>query len=318
MGSQLTQVAGSLTGQKSPHGQAGSFIDRQFLGGAQRDAAEQQARAGHAALATQKYIFNQTRKDAEPWRQSGLRALNQLNEQMPDLNKSFSMADYQADPGFDFRMAEGSKAIERSAAARGGLNSGATMKSLTRFAQGTASDEYGRAYDRFNNDRTNRFNKLSSLSGVGQVANSEMAVGGRNYGNQATQIQQGIGNARAGGIIGQYDAINHTMDQAAKYGAMMSDVNQKTNIAPAHDEISQILDGLRPYTFDYKEAAYGVTPQIGILAQDLEKTEFGRSIVQQTPNGKMIMVPQAVGALLAAVASLHTRVKQLEGKSWQS
>jgi hypothetical protein len=56
---------------------------------------------------------------------------------------------FQADPGYQFRMQEGQKAIEGSAAARGTQLSGATMKALAKYGQNLASDEYGKAYDRF-------------------------------------------------------------------------------------------------------------------------------------------------------------------------
>ncbi len=57
------------------------------------------------------------------------------------------------DPGFDWRLAQGTKALEGSAAARGGLLSGATLKGINDYAQNQASGEYSKAYDRFTGDR---------------------------------------------------------------------------------------------------------------------------------------------------------------------
>jgi hypothetical protein len=311
MGAQIAGATSALGGSSNP---VGKFVDQNFLGGAERDAAAAQIQAGREANATQRYIFDQNRKDAQPWRQAGVNALGDLTSQMPDLNRSFTMADYQADPGYDFRMSEGQKAIERSAAARGGLNSGATMKSLTRFSQGTASDEYGKAYDRFNNDRTNRFNKLSALSGVGQVANQGIAAAGQNYGNNVSQNLMEMGNSSSAGIMGQKNAISNDINQGTRIGMLFSDAELKEHIAPGRNEVLQVLSSIRPYTFDYKSGAYGAGPQIGILAQELERTEFGRNIVGVDPAGsKYIKIPQAVGALLASVANLHERLSQIEG-----
>ena len=52
------------------------------------------------------------------------------------------------DPGYQFRLDEGRKALERSAAAQGTLRSGATLKGLMDYGQNTASQEYQRAYNR--------------------------------------------------------------------------------------------------------------------------------------------------------------------------
>ncbi len=121
----------------------------------------------------------------------------------PSLTKKFGQEDFQQDLGYDFRMKEGQKAIERSAAARGGLQSGGFMKSLGRYGQDYASGEYQNAYNRFTNDQSNRFNKLAALAGVGQTANSQLANAGQNYANQAGQNAMGAANAQgAAGIAG--------------------------------------------------------------------------------------------------------------------
>jgi len=57
-------------------------------------------------------------------------------------------ADIANDPNYQFRSAEGEKAIQRSAAAHGTLLSGGTLKSLERYRQGVASEEAGKAFDR--------------------------------------------------------------------------------------------------------------------------------------------------------------------------
>jgi len=52
------------------------------------------------------------------------------------------------DPGYQFRLSEGAKAMNRSAAARGTLKTGATIKALSDYRANAASDEYQRAFDR--------------------------------------------------------------------------------------------------------------------------------------------------------------------------
>lgn len=168
---------------------------------AAKDASAAQAAAADRATTLQRDIYNQNREDQEPWRKAGAQALSGLGNS--DFQRDFTSRDFDVDPGYNFRMAEGQKAIERSAAARGGLNSGANMKALAKYGQGLASDEYNNAYNRFNSDRDRRFNRLSSVAGVGQTANNALAQAGQNFANQAGSNMMGAANAQgAAGIAG--------------------------------------------------------------------------------------------------------------------
>lgn len=184
---------------------AGGYMSAQAAG----NAADTQAAASQYAADLQYKQFKQQRKDAEPWRNAGVDALGRIQGSMGDFNRDFSMQEFQADPGYEFRMAEGQKALERSAAARGGLNSGRTMKELTRYSQGVASDEYQNAYNRYNADRDRRFNRLASLAGIGQTANAQVSQAGQNYANQAGAAAMGGANAQAAGMVGQANAWNN-------------------------------------------------------------------------------------------------------------
>ena len=134
------------------------------------------------------------------------------------LANNFTLADYQADPGYAFRLAEGQKALERSAAARGGLYSGRAMKDMNAYAQGQASQEYGNAYNRYQSNQNNQYNRLASIAGVGQTANNALAQSGQNYANQVGNLtmtnaaNQGnaalVGaNARMSGYAGLGNAL---------------------------------------------------------------------------------------------------------------
>lgn len=166
-------------------------------GNAAKQGMQAQQQAARDANATQLHIFNQQREDAQPWRQAGIDALGQISSGMDDMTRSFSMEDFQKDPGYQFRMQEGQKALENSAAARGGLNSGATLKALSRYGQDFASNEYTNAVNRYNTDRTTRFNMLSSLAGTGQTANTQIGQAGQNYANAYGNNVTGAANAQA-------------------------------------------------------------------------------------------------------------------------
>lgn len=125
-----------------------------------------------------------------------------------DLNRYFTLADFERDPGYQFRMDEGQRGGEASAAARGGLMSGGALKALERYRQGFASNEFNTAYNRFNTDRTNRFNRLSSIAGIGQTANNQVGGAGMNAANNISNNQLAAGNSQAAGQVGSANAIS--------------------------------------------------------------------------------------------------------------
>lgn len=174
-------------------------------------AADAQKDAAKTASNTELAMFEQNREDMQPWREAGETALGQLSAGTTaggDFNRDFRLADFQRDPGYQFRMDEGQQALERSAAARGGLFNGGTLKALTQYGQNFASNEYGSAYNRFNADRDRRFNRLSSLAGTGQTATRDVANMGSQVASNVAGNQLAAGNARASGYVAQGNAIN--------------------------------------------------------------------------------------------------------------
>ena len=111
------------------------------------------------------------------------------------------------DPGYQFRLDEGMKGLERSAAARGGLLSGATLKGITRYGQDAASQEFTNAFNRYQAERTGTLNPFQSMAGQGQSTANTLTNLGMNYANQAGEAYMGAGNARASGYVGQANAI---------------------------------------------------------------------------------------------------------------
>jgi len=119
----------------------------------------------------------------------------------------------------------------------------------------------------------------------------------------------------------QAAATAQTQQQGAIFGALgtagaaMSDKTQKTEIKSKGGISKEFLDVLKPYEYKYKDpsmdgAAHG--RRFGIMAQDLEKSEAGKSIVMDTPDGKKIDVSQGLGLSLAALADINERLKKLE------
>lgn len=136
----------------------------------------------------------------------------QLPSDFGSMNHDFSLADFAVDPGYQFTKSEGQKAIDRSAAARGSVLGGGTIKAQTRYANNLASQQFGDAFNRFQVNRSNKINPLLSLSGFGQTSAGQVASAGTNLGNNtANLIYNGAtdaANARASGYAATANGIN--------------------------------------------------------------------------------------------------------------
>lgn len=199
---------------------------------ASQEAASTQSGASDRAAALQEAQYQQTRKDQlaqyeqirrdqQPYRDVAYPSLGNLSKGLQSggqYARNFGLSDFQADPGYQFRVQQGEQGINRAASARGGQYSGATLKALARFNQDIGSQEYGNAYSRFNTDRTTQFNRNASLAGIGQTANTavgnagntaygNIATAGQNSANQQGNAIQNAGEARASGYVGQANAI---------------------------------------------------------------------------------------------------------------
>lgn len=204
---------------------AGPILGGIIGGNAAENAADTQAAAANNASATQLKMFNIARQDQEPWRRTGMYSLNDLAQltnirtgdplQSP-LLRQFRMSDFRQDPGYKFRQSEGEKAINRAASAAGRYDSPRTLKDLMRFNQGTADQEYGDAWNRFNSTQTNQFNRLAAISGLGQTAANQTASGALSTGNSLANIALQSGAAQAAGQVGQANAWGNAIGSAYK------------------------------------------------------------------------------------------------------
>jgi hypothetical protein len=247
-----------------------------------RASSAQQQAAGEATQAQREIANEQTALQREqylkqlelnePFRLAGLTGTNMLLNQLqgPSASakfagvpgydpasamKNFGAADFQADPGYAFRLSEGMKALDRTAAARGGLLSGATLKGAQRYGSDLASQEYqnafnryqanrsaqeqayGNAFNRFQTERTNTLAPLQSLAGVGQSAAQQAQQASQNYtagttnalgnyGNAAASNAIGAGNARASGYMGGANALSSGVGQGLNFYQNQNLVNQ--------------------------------------------------------------------------------------------
>lgn len=269
------------------------------------EALREQRRAGNRSIALQREQFDQAREDLNPYREIGGGRLKDLAGD--DFQRDFTMGDFQKDPGYNFRMQEGMKALEGSAAARGSLNSGATLKALSRYGQDFASNEYNNAYNRFNADRDRRYGRLLDLANVGLQASGQQINAGQNYANQAGSTMIGMGNAAASKYLGQADQFRQAVQGGAQGAAQAyySDCRLKTNIEPVgQEEIKELKAAIKPYRFNYVSKEFGQGDWVGVMAQDLEKTKLGKTVVEKDERGlRKVNLGKLLSLLVAAEAS---------------
>lgn len=92
----------------------------------------------------------------------------------------------------------------------------------------------------------------------------------------------------------------------------LSDKRSKTDIEDGDKDANALLDGLKAYTYRYKDEANGKGRRTGIMAQDLQRV--APHAVVDTPQGKQVHGAHLATALAAGLASVHKRLKAVEGK----
>lgn len=198
-----------------------------------RSAASQQSDAARQAGELSNAQFLQTREDQRPFREAGIRALPQLEAQQNMMPGAFTgQVNLGQDPGYAFRLSEGQKALDRSAAARGGLISGGALKAAQRFGQDLGSQEYQNAYNRaltgYNANvarEATGYNRLAALAGIGQTATSQIgAAGAANAANMGNYLTGGAA-ANAAGQVGTANALTGGLSTYLNYNQGQNLVN---------------------------------------------------------------------------------------------
>lgn len=214
----------------------GNIVAAKKQAKATKAAANIAADSAQYAADLQKQMFDKQLELQAPFRASGLAAQNRLNELLglgPRYDQSqgnfnaadygkyardFSMKDFTTDPGYAFRVSEGMKALDRQAAARGGLISGGALKAAQRYGQDLGSQEYMNAFNRYQTNRANQLNPLQSITGAGQTATNQLAGAAGNYGTNAGNIAMTGGANQANAYLARG---NISAGQYGNYGDLL-------------------------------------------------------------------------------------------------
>ena len=231
----------------------GAYLSSQ----ASKNAAGTQADAARYAADAQARATEQQVALSEPYRAAGTTALNQLSQMSQPggrLTEEFNPATASTmDPGYAFRLREGMKALNATAAARGGLISGNALRAATGYGQEMGSQEYTNAFNRYQINRANLLDPLKFLSGQGQAAAAGQAA---NIGAGATNtanLMTNAANAQAAGQIGSANAYANAIGQ----GVSMYNTNQLLNRFAPQTQAANYYGTTPGTTGDFQSSSYG-------------------------------------------------------------
>jgi len=226
----------------------GNVVGGYMQGQAAKKAAETQAAAIRDQIAEQRRQFDIQNEQLAPYRQLGYTALNDITGRKDFLTSQFGPDQYAQylDPSYNFRYEQGQRATQNALNAGGGLLSGNTLRGLTEYGQGAASQEYANAFNRFQTERGNIYNTLAGMAGIGQTGQSQANQLAQNYMNAQTQLGVGLGQVQAAGQIGQANAISGGLQNAANMYTLYDLRKKKESELPSNAYLGSNLSAYGP------------------------------------------------------------------------
>ena len=211
-GQLLGGAAGFFLGGGSPAGALagaalGGALD-EATGGGQTGAAREAAQIANAssdrALALQQRMYDESIARQQPYYQAGVNALPGYLKGIAaggEYVRPFTMADFRTDPGYAFRLSEGQKALDRQAAARGGLISGSALKAAQRYGQEMGTQDYGRALQDFYGRQEVARNAAAGVAGYGPTSNALATAAGERLVTGSAPLMQNQGYNTANAML---------------------------------------------------------------------------------------------------------------------
>ena len=215
---------------------------------AAENAAQMQANAATAAAELQNEQFNTINQQQAPQRATGYNALNQLGQlgsgtyQQYDANgnvigagqgsgyltRQFGDQDLNSNlaPNYNFQLQQGQGATNALNNVAGG--GGNAAQGLEQFTQNFAGNAYQNAFTNFNNQRTNIYNTLAGIAGIGQAGQSATNAAGTNATNAIGQLGVGAASALGQGQVGAANAYSGAINNVGNNLTLWSLLGNKT------------------------------------------------------------------------------------------
>lgn len=224
-------TAGNALSSMLPYLAAGNVASSLLGANAAQKAAELQSAAANRGIDLQKYIFDTLNQQQAPYREAGYGALSNIQGQLPYLTSKFTPEDFAAgiDPGYAFRLKQGQMAAQRAGNLKG--MTGNVLTGLQDYTQGLASQEYQKAFDRNIAQKSNIYNTLAGIAGIGQTAQGQTNQAAGNYGTNASNLLTGGAAAQAAGQVGTANAISGGLGNVMNTYTLASLLNQNPSVA---------------------------------------------------------------------------------------
>ena len=196
----------------------------------------------------------------QPYETAGAGAVNTLASDLApggELNSNLTADQLLAnDPGYQARLNLGNRQLEHQLAAEGKGNSGAELQQLERYGQDYASNEFSNAYQRFQQNQTNLYNRLSGVAGIGQNAQGQgIQVGEAFLSPQASNLmnagmynsQTGLSAATSAGQLGLSAATSagnldvNALNAANAFGMSGAEYSGNTTMASGNAQAGSVL-----------------------------------------------------------------------------
>jgi uncharacterized coiled-coil protein SlyX len=197
------------------------------------------------------------------------------------------------------------QAIDQNANSRGllfsGLKQGAEQNAATSAANQTQSN-IAQGNANLSNYAQNYGNQVAQSNIANYQGNVNSAL--NQYQTQLGSYNQGqqFSGQMFGGILG-------TAGLVAGGIGMGSDENLKDDVKDDDGEAQKMIDNLKAKSFSYKDDPEKKT-QLGILAQDMEKSPMGKAVVIETPKGKGLDIGKTLSAMMAVQSVMNKRLKK--------
>lgn len=243
---------------------------------------------------------------ATPWQDHGL--VSKLTAQMNGQGPSLAQAQLQQ--GTDQNIAQ---QMAMAASARGG-SLGMAQRQAAMNAAGVQQQMAGQSGILRLQEQQQAQQQLAQL--IGQRDQTRQGLIGLANQRDATNV---TAQANSKNFVEGAAPIIAGLGQAAAAGAMASDERVKTDVKPAGKKIESFLDALGAHEYEYKgeakkSALGGEGKHVSPMAQELEKTELGKGMVEDTAGGKVVDYGKGFGVMLATMKEMHERLKKIEGK----
>ena len=232
-----------------------SILGGLISGQGAKQGAQTQADAALQSAQLQKQMFDVQNAQQAPFRQTGYNALNQIGQLGSGtygiydptgnvtgqgqgsgyLTQQFGPEQFAAgiDPGYAFRLQQGQRQLAAQQNASGGLIGGNALTGMQDYTQGQASQEFGNAFNRFNTQRSNIYNTLASMAGLGQTSLGQTTAASTNAGGNIGGAISNVGSALGAGQVGQANAYSSGL-QGAGNSYMLSQLLAPKSNAPKY------------------------------------------------------------------------------------